>query len=116
MLGPSGDRPGLLENFTQISWLQLAPSQLVPLFPAGRLLADPAKKFRQLRRLAELLDRRIKGGQGTIGIGRMDHAVALGTKQFHVFARAALLLRQAVVLGQLPALEGPAAQRAGNRQ
>src|SRR5262249_24846186 len=77
-----------------------------------RLLADPAQKAAQLRCLAQLLNRRIEGREGLVGVGRVDHAMTLRAEQLDMVLRTALGPRQAMVSGQLLALEGPAAEAA----
>src|SRR5262249_12910102 len=89
---------------------QFAPPWRVPLTPAGRLLADPTQVTGQFGRPAQLCDGRVEHGERAVGVGGVDHAVALRTEQGDVLAGAALLPRQAVVLGQLRAGEQPAAK------
>src|SRR5262245_3679394 len=44
----------------------------------------------------------------------MNHPVTLWTEQFYVFLRPAFLLWPTMVLGQLPPLEWPVAERTGD--
>ena len=73
---------------------------MVPLFPGRRLLAHPFDECGQFGGFSQLIDARVQGSQGFIGKGRVDHAVALGTNQLHVFLSAAFFPGQAVVFGQ----------------
>src|SRR5262249_58512702 len=93
---------------------QLAPPRVVTFAPAGRLLPHPAQVAAQLRGTPQLRDRRVQCRQRLVGVCGVDHAVALRADQFDVLRRAALLARQAVVAGQLPAGGAPAAQGTGD--
>src|SRR5438105_4499780 len=78
----------------------------VALAATRRLLAHPAQERLQLRRLPQLLDRRIQPRQRRVGVGRVDHAVTLRTKQLDIVAIATLLPWQAVVAREATALKG----------
>src|SRR5262249_54064660 len=91
---------------------QFAPPRVVALAPARRLLAHPAQERRQLRRLPQFLNGRVGAGQRGVGVGGVDHAVTLRADQRHVVLGAAPRARQAVVLGEVLALERPLTQTA----
>src|SRR5262249_17906987 len=77
----------------------------------GRLLADPAQERCQLRRPPQVSDGGVEGRQRFVREGGVYHAVALAAKKLHILMRASLFPREAMVLRQLAALAGSAAQR-----
>src|SRR5262249_18279421 len=92
----------------------LAPARRVAGAARRRLLAHPLQVRLDLRRLPQPLQRRVQCRQRLVGVGGVDHAVALAADQLDVLDRAAFGRRQAVVAGEVPLLERPAPQAAGD--
>src|SRR5439155_8384082 len=95
-------------GFLSMERLDFPPARAIALDARGRLLAYPVEVGAQFWRPPQFSDARIQGRQRGVRVRRMDHAVALPAQQLGVFARAALLARQAVVLRQLFTFEQPA--------
>ena len=87
---------------------------MISLFPARRLFAHPFDESAQFRCFSYLIDTWIHRRQRFVCERRVDHAVALGANQLHMFLSAAFLSWQAVVLRQALFFEGASAQGTGD--